>query len=271
MNKKNVSYKLIIQSSFTGISNNDNIATPKQSNIKSYNEVRKNISTNKISKKTITQKSSLIVNKYDTTLVKALKKQTNRKITNTSNTKTLHNTHYKEVQPEKTDKKEKNLKANMMKPRRQTKNQSAIEESCSSKDDFPAATEPHSKQSHSHTKKSKEKNTKSQCAPESAKRNGHSNNIQSQTGIAKKTKLQKNANHLLQAKIKDDVEDIQNGTICKVLRSRAIDISSSFNSDKFELTGLSCLRKSRTPSKRISFNKSKNGTVKKGSKKLNAK
>ncbi|XP_073953488.1 uncharacterized protein isoform X2 [Choristoneura fumiferana] len=254
-----------------GKSKNDNIATPKQSNIKSFHEVRPNISTNKISKNTKTQLNSLVVTKNDTTLVKALKKQTN-KMTNKASTTTLNNTNYKEAQPEQTDKNKKAPTAKLVKTRRQTKNRSAIEESCLSKHDFPArknCTEANTKQSH--TNQSKEKNTKSQPATESTKtRNRSLNNIQSQTDNTKKPKLQKNANHLLQTK--DDFEDIQNGTICKVLRSRAIDLSSSFNSDKFELTGLSHVRKSRTPSKRISFNKSRNVTVKKGrNNKLNAK
>ncbi|XP_063540818.1 putative uncharacterized protein DDB_G0277255 [Cydia strobilella] len=190
------------------------------------------------------------------------KKQTSKRLTNKIQSKTKKKSDDKS-QPEKiTTVQNNNETSNTSLRSRRLKNLSAALESANNsdlkendtsiKENIPTKAKVQKKQKTA-KKATQENNNKTKATEITKKRNKKENHslienskkrVETPKRPNKTSKVQKPANQM-----KMD--------ICKVLRSRNIDLSSSFNSDKFELT-MTRTRKSRAPSKRISFNKSKN-------------
>ncbi|XP_047996826.1 uncharacterized protein LOC125234575 isoform X2 [Leguminivora glycinivorella] len=186
---------------------------------------------------------------------KITKKQESKKTTNKSQAKPKKKLNGNS-QPEKMVKNNNDTPNTSLRTRRRINLSDALESANNSdlKENIPIKTNVQKKQK-TEKKVTQDENNKTKATEttKSRKKKGESltddskSRVETPTSQSKTTKVQKPAE---QMKI----------DICKVLRSRNIDLSSSFNSDKFELT-MTRGRKSRTPSKRISFNKSKNVLV----------
>ncbi|XP_063366451.1 uncharacterized protein DDB_G0287625-like [Cydia amplana] len=211
-------------------------------------------SSTKITK---TNKTPLVM--LQDVLEKVPKKPTSKKCTNKTQSKTKKKSD-DNSQPEKIVQNNNETPNRSLRSRR-LKNLSAALESANSdlkendtslRENIPTKTKGQKKQK-TEKKGTQDKNSKTKATENTKSRNRKENDSLIDNS-KNRAETQKSPNKTCKEKKPADQMKID---ICKVLRSRNIDLSSSFNSDKFELT-VTRTRKSRTPSKRISFNKSKN-------------
>ncbi|XP_063385853.1 uncharacterized protein LOC134671920 [Cydia fagiglandana] len=190
-------------------------------------------------------------------VMKIPKNQTSKKITKKTQSKTTKKSD-DNSQPEKMVQNNNETPNTSLRSRR-LKNLSAALESVNNtdhkesntsiKENIPTKTKVQKKQN-TEKKGTQDKNNKNKATEITKIRNKKENDSLIENS---KKRVETPKSHIKTPKVQTAQMKID---LCKVLRSRNVDLSSSFNSDKFELT-MTRTRKSRTPSKRISFNKSK--------------
>ncbi|XP_061720339.1 putative uncharacterized protein DDB_G0282133 [Cydia pomonella] len=167
-------------------------------------------------------------------------------------------------QPEKTVKNNNGTPNTSLRSRRLINRSAALESAnhsdlkendTSLKENIPPKTKVQKKQE-AEKKKTQDKNTKTKADPKTKITNSRNKKENDSLIDNSKKRVETSKRHCKTSKVQKPADQIKID-LCKVLRSRNIDLSSSFNSDKFELT-MTRTRKSRTPSKIISFNKSRN-------------